>query len=247
MKYIKTISKNKKIACKHKEHDESQVKNSNFETVVCCFDLEEILLTSHSFESCLFYLRRLNSFNFTIYDISTFDGHCYLCNEAISSRNACRMASCLYSFIQDMSGKCNKESIMYSDNCCARNKNKCFLDNALILFAKIKSKLDHPKYLEKGHNQNKGDSIHAAIESVSRKIYIYTTAQWAATIRAAWQSKTYVVHELNITDFFYFKELAQNLKNFEVYTDNEKVYWNSIKTITFKSTAPNQFEYHTDY
>ena len=239
--------KNKELARKHKEHDKSQVKNTNSETVVCCFDLEEVLLTPHSFESCLFYKRRLNSFDFTIYDMGTSDGHCYLWNEAISSRGACEIASCLFSFIQDMSGKGKKDFIMYSDNCCAQNKNKYFLTMLWYCLQKFNLRSITQKYLEKGHTQNEGDSIHAAIESASRKISIFTTSQWAATIRAARHSKPYVVHELNITDFFDFKELAQNLKNFEVNTDNEKVYWNSIKTITLKSTAPNQFEYQTDY
>ena len=94
-------------------------------------------MTPHSFESCLFYERRLNSFNFTIYDMGTSDGHCYLWNEAISSRGACEIASCLFSFIQDMSsGKSKKDFIMYSDNCCAQNKNNYFFDNSVVLFAK---------------------------------------------------------------------------------------------------------------
>ena len=69
--------KKKELARQHKEHDKSQVKNTDSETVVCCFDLEEVLLTPHSFESFLFYKRRLNYFNFTIYDMGTSDGHCY--------------------------------------------------------------------------------------------------------------------------------------------------------------------------
>ena len=64
-----THIKNKELARKHREHDKSQVKNINSETVVCWFYLEEVLLTPDSFESCLFYKRRLNYFNFVIYDM----------------------------------------------------------------------------------------------------------------------------------------------------------------------------------
>ena len=179
--------------------------------------------------------------------MGTSDGHCYLWNEAISSRGACEISSCLFSFIQDMSGKGKKEFIMYSDNCCAQNKNKYFLTMLWYCLQKFNLRSITQKYLEKDHAQNEGDFIHGAIETASRKISLNTTSHWAATVRAARHSKLYVVHELNITDFFDFKKLAQNLKNLEVNTNNEKVYWNSIKTITLKSTAPNQFEYQTDY
>ena len=37
------------------------------------------------------------------------------------------------------------------------------------------------------------------------------------------------------------------LKNFDVNTDNDKFSWRSIRTISFKASAPNQFEYQTDY
>ena len=36
-----------------------------------CFDLEQILNTPHSFESCLFYKGRLSTYNFTMYDLGS--------------------------------------------------------------------------------------------------------------------------------------------------------------------------------
>ena len=66
----------------------------------------------------------------------------------------------------------------------------------------------------------------------------------AATIRTSHLSKPYHVTELNIQDFFDFKRLSEN---FDSNANDEKVYWNSIRTISFKSNTPNKFDYQTDY
>ena len=44
------------------------------------------------------------------------------------------------------------------------------------------SSIEH-KYLEKGHTFNENDSAHSAIENASRNVPVYTTPQWAATVR----------------------------------------------------------------
>ena len=94
------------------------------DTAVCCFDLEEVFLTPHSFESCLFYKRRLNTFNFTVYNFGTRDGYCFVWNEAIVSRGACDIASCLLSYLEEMPRRGKKRVIMYSDNHTGQNKNR---------------------------------------------------------------------------------------------------------------------------
>ena len=48
-------------------------------------------------------------------------------------------------------------------------------------------------------------------------------------------------------DFYDFKALSEQLKNFDVNSDGEKVYWRSIRTVTFKASHPNSFQYQTDY
>lgn len=52
---------------------------------------------------------------------------------------------------------------------------------------------------------------------------------------------------MTLLDFFDFKDLASKLKNFELSTDNQKIHWNSIKTISICSENPNSFEFQTEY
>ena len=90
---------NKEKAREEKEKDKFQVINKA-DLVVSCFDLQEVLLTPHSNESCLYYKRRLNNFNFTIYDLGSKSGYSFLWNESTAGRGANEIASCLFSFIK---------------------------------------------------------------------------------------------------------------------------------------------------
>ena len=91
------------------------------------------------------------------------------------------------------------------------------------------------KYLEKGHTQNENDSMHSAIESASRNISVYTTPQWATIIQTARRNQPYSVKEMSSTDFYDFKLLSENIKNFEINTENDRLYWNQIKTLRLSS------------
>ena len=66
-------------------------------------------------------------------------------------------------------------------------------------------------------------------ERASRNILsIYSTLQWPATIRSARRKNPYIVKEMNLKDFFYLNTVSENLKNFTVNQENEKVQWNGI-------------------
>ena len=103
------------------------------------------------------------------------------------------------------------------------------------------------KYLEKGHTQTEGDSMHSAVESASKKVPVYTTGQWATIVRSARQKKPYIVTEMTLKDFSNFKQLSTNIKNFEKTTEGHKVSWNSIKILKLDAKTPNKFQYQTDY
>ena len=205
------------------------------------------MLTPNSFESAMFYKRRLNTYNFSVYDMGTKDGYCYISHEGIASRGGCEIASCIYSFIKTMSLKGKKEFIFYSDNCTAQNKNRYYLTMLWICLQKFGLRSITPKYLEKGHTQNEGDSIHAIVERASRKISIYSPSQWSAVIKTARLAQPYIVKDMSLQDFFDFKELSNLIRNFDMNSENEKLYWNSINVLTLISSMPNQLAYKTSY
>ena len=121
-----------------------------------------------------------------------------------------------------------KRFILYSDNASSQNKNKFYITMlwyALNVFGL--HSVEH-KYLIAGHTQNENDSVHSTIENSTRKKEIYSTSQWAAVIRMARAGKGYIVKEMSVSDFVNFKQVAENLKNFELDEDKEKVYISDI-------------------
>jgi len=77
-----------------------KIKKHKKDLVCACFDLQEVLATPRSFESSLYYKRRLNTFNFTVYDMASKDEFAYVWNESIARRGACEIVSCVMDFIE---------------------------------------------------------------------------------------------------------------------------------------------------
>ena len=120
--------------------------------------------------------------------------------------------------------KKKKHFIFYSDNCAAQNKDRFYVSMLWLCMQRFNLLSITHKYLEKGHTQNEGDSIHASyIEHASRNISVYTTSQWAATVRSARPRKPYYVTEMRLIDFYNFKSLALKIKNIQINTKNSKV------------------------
>ena len=94
-------------------------------------------------------------------------------------------------------------------------------------------------FLEVGHTQNENDSIHSAIERAARKAKIYTPEQWSAVARTARQIKPYSVQDMQLVDFINFKEVAKEIRNFDVTDAGCKVNWSKLRSIRFSKAEPN--------
>lgn len=79
--------RNSKLAQESKMYDKSRVLTDK-DVTVACFDLEHVLLTPHG-KSSVFFKRRLNTYNFAIYD------YCYVWDENFAGRGACEVSSSL--------------------------------------------------------------------------------------------------------------------------------------------------------
>lgn len=164
-----------------------------------------------------------------MYNLGTSDGHCYIWHESIAGRGACEIASCVFDFMKDMCKLGKRKFIFYSDNCAAQNKNTFYVTMLWYALQKLSLKSIEHKYLENGHTQNENDSIHSSIESASKNISIYTTPQWASTVKLARPSHPYQVKEMSLSDFIDFKEVSKHLKKFDLDLNREKVSWLSMR------------------
>lgn len=135
--------------------------------IVLTMDLQSVLLAPKSKVSLMYYKTKLAVHNFTIYDIKSNDGYCFLWSEIEGSVGANEFSSILTYFIENIilkriDGKLSKV-IFWSDGCVSQNKNSV-LSNALLNIA-IKQKVEIiQKFLHKGHTQMEADSMHSVIE-----------------------------------------------------------------------------------
>lgn len=60
---------------------DKELANANKSIKVLTMDLQQLLLCPKSFASGVYYKRKLSVHNFTLYDLATTEGYCYLWHE----------------------------------------------------------------------------------------------------------------------------------------------------------------------
>lgn len=239
--------KNKIKARELKDSDKDAARDDKA-LCVACFDLQKVLATPQSNVSDFYYKSKYSTYNFTVYDIGNNEGYCYVWHEQIAKRGPNEIASCLWKFLDLQKSKNIRKVVFYSDNCGGQNRNRFIF--AMLALASLTFELDIThRFLEKGHTQNEGDSMHGVIENAKkRQSVLYVPEQWVTLMRMAKTTgKVYNVTEMSQSDFFNFKNITtfQNWK-----TDKEKKKFNisKVREISFKLSEPNNgfFKYEYD-
>ena len=208
-KHRQEIDEVRKVKSESKEkalHDASHA--------AAVFDLQQNIYLPKSNRSEVYYKRRLACYNFTIYDLGTRDGSCYLSNESITKRGACEVSLYLYDYltIQDKKGK--KCVDLFCDGCVGQNKNSILpsmFHNFLQKSQNVEVITIH--YFEAGHGQSEGDSIHSVIEnSLSRKVEVVHPCQLSSLIAEAREDPCpYTVKHVKTSNILDWKAYGQEL------------------------------------
>ncbi|XP_060806098.1 uncharacterized protein LOC132902987 [Amyelois transitella] len=158
------------------------------------------------------------------------EAFCYMWDKRTAKRGPNEVASCLYDFMSKLTSKGVTEIYLWSDIAGGQNRNRIVFYMFLLAASKQNVKICH-RFMEKGHTQNEGDSVHALIERSAKGKEIYSTDEWYSLVRwAKVNGKPYNVIEVKqdmILDFK--KSIAAKIwaKN----VCNQKVTWNKIKEI----------------
>lgn len=222
------FSKQKSRELKYIDKQES-IDNNN--VITATFDFQKILSSPCAEVSTFYYKRKLHAYNFTVFELNSNRASCYVWDETVAKKGAVEVATCLFRFIStkhETSGitKFN----FWSDNCGGQNKNKIIFSFYIWIAQKLHVDISH-KFLEKGHTQNEGDSVHALIEKCKKNKRIYTPMEWYSVIRNAKKTEPlYDVIEMENEDFLDFKQFA-SITNWTKNTKNEKVSLSKIKQI----------------
>ena len=149
-----------------------------------CFDFQKVLTIPKTEASSLYYKRKLSVYNFTVYDVINHKAYCYIWNENDAKIGSNEVASCLFHYIQKMVDEGIKNFLLYSDNCSGQNRNKNVF--SMYIYASNKYHIDiKHTFLEVGHTQNEGDSVHAQIERYARGRKVYNTEEWCDIIKSS--------------------------------------------------------------
>ncbi|XP_028178546.1 uncharacterized protein LOC114365984 [Ostrinia furnacalis] len=237
--------KNKELIRQIKD-EEKKTSDATTKTVAC-FDLEKVLSLPQSEVGIFHYKRKYPVYNFTIYNILTKSGYCYVWHATIAKRGANEIASCLWSYLQDEADKGITEVSFYSDNCSGQNRNRFVF--ALYVHASItlKLKITH-RFLQKGHTQNEGDSMHSCIEKSKKNHVLYVPDEIYAIIRnAKVQGQRYNVKEMRQDNFLDFKKLITTNNNWAKDMSGGKIHWTKIKEISVDPLSPGRLLIRYDF
>lgn len=132
------------------------------------------------------------------------------------------------------------KSLFFSDNCAGQNKNKAIV--GMYLHAMNTFNIDSicHYYLEPGHTQNEGDSMHALIERSARRVNVYTPMQWYVLAQSVKKTgQPYIVQEMAgyMKDFKSLGEVyCRNLKGAVSLKSPE---WQRVKALRIEKESPH--------
>lgn len=230
-----------------KEEGKTTAKESKGKILALVYDFEKQLNTPCGIESrSFYYFRQYLTYNFTIYDLATKDAYCYVWHESIGKKGANEVASCISHFLSTKDMRDVEEIYFYSDNCPSQNKNRIVFAFYAQIAKKFQINVNHI-YLEKGHTQNEGDSVHSVIERAKKGKKIFVPSQWYSLIHCAKRTgNPYNVIEMEQRNFYNFRTIMEKF-SWELNCSAEKVFYNQIRLLKILKDSPEIIRYKYEF
>ena len=212
----------------------------NYQSVAtCAFDLQKVLLLPHCSAGPVFYKRKLNVYNFTIYNMGLHEGHCYVWHESIAGKGANEIASHVYDYLCKTSASGEiKLFKFWSDNCASQNKNRMLFGMYVVAAVKLNVRIEH-KFLIKGHTMNEADAMHSLIERKTQKNKVYLPGEWCTLMREAKVTgKPYTVNEVKQADIFDFHEFVDKHSSWKKDDNKDAVVWTEVSEVAADPKNP---------
>ena len=246
---------NKELARTEKDNDKKkavEAESSDKKYTAIVVDLQAVLFCPSGKTSILFYKRKLSVFNFTIFELATKKGSCFMWNETVAGRGANDIASCIKLYLEEKANNGYENVTIYSDGCGAQNRNRFLFTCYLYMVSSSPLQTIKHKYLESGHTQNEGDSMHSVIEKKLRGANIYVPEQYYSMVEFAKQNDNeYSVTVITQDDIKDFKALSFHNRlqlKWKVRDDHgEQVKWNKIMDLKVEKAHPYQLMYYFKY
>ena len=209
---------------------------------IATFDLQSVLQTPCSQVSTLYYSRKLNMYNLTVYSMKPpHDAVCYCWTEVEGKRGSNEIGTSMYKWLTGLPDTVD-EVIIYSDSCGGQNRNRHMAAILLYAVQMTKLKVVYQKFLERGHTYMEVDSMHSAVEFAKRNVAVYSPHGWQNIFRAARKRRPYEVVRLEHTDFIDLKHLSSTIMRA---ASASRINWMKVKCLKFEKNQAGviQFRY----
>lgn len=130
----------------------------------------------------MFYKRKLQLHNFTIYKLNDHDVILYVWNETDGNMTANEFTTCIINYNENLPCEVS-EVVLKSDGCNYQNRNKT-LASALCSLALIKCITIEQLFLTKGHTMLEADNVHSTLEHYFKAL-IYSPGDYISRMRIA--------------------------------------------------------------
>lgn len=196
-----------------KKKDKSEADLSLGEKKVLMFDMQKCMATPNLTNSKSFYLRKLWTLNFTIFDSTTDCATNVIWSENIAGRGGNEVASCLIRWANENNEKFAslRELTFWSDNCAGQNRNLMVVLAYMWLLHKFPElKIINHKFMLKGHTHMEVDQIHSQIEQKKKRLktmQIAVPRDWSQFIRTCGGKRKFDVFDMQSHHFLDFSAL----------------------------------------
>lgn len=236
LQLVKSTKENFGQTIKYSRDDSNSIE-------VLTFDLQRALETPSISTSEAYYRRQLWCYNLCIYDEKRNKPYMYFWNEAIASRGAQDISSCLIKHFSRFIPKETKKVILYSDACPGQNRNI----KTTLMIKKLLDSWPHivlltieQRFFVSGHSYNSCDRCFGLIER-QRKITesIYVPQHWLNVISQAKKVEPkFTTIEMKRDDFISCKQMENIITNGKISQENEKIYWMNMQKIINNRQSP---------
>lgn len=198
------------------------------------------MVPSDPTNKALFYNRRLATYSFTVYNVVTKEGICFMWHEGQGGRGSCEIASCLLNYFESLPDDV-KEIRCFSDRCGGQNLNQFVAGMCMHTVATRKNfKCLDLKFLISGHSEMECDSMHSAIGSEFKRVgKAYWPGDWKTIARSARKKgdRPYIVIDtIEFSDWKHYAQTYFNIRKKD--TNGEPVHWQNISWVKVPKIFP---------
>ena len=206
----------KHIADKTAMRQERQADRDAKNTLVVCFDLQNVINCPRAEISSFFYKRKLNLYNLTAHSSISKKGYCAIWTEGMSGRGANDIASAFVKILDQiiLDHPDATSIITWSDSCVPQNRNS-IMAFAMAEYLTRNTKIHQitMKYSTPGHSAvQEVDNMHSQIEKAMALSEFYSPVSFLRLLLKVNRNNPYRVIQMRESDFFDFHACSKMFK-----------------------------------